>query len=457
MAKRRNINIAPFQLVFYIVIALALPFFVWVAYQRTQIRSNAQLTTTQPFNNMARLSGTGCFETTNPGFVIDFSRQNTGRSFSIDGWIKRDTGATQTILSFEHSDTNVPAYNLSLINGKLTFAVNSEVKGSTTDKETGTIQSTTVLPKTGAFGAKIWSHFYVQRAGSTLRMFIDGKEDAAPVTMAVTPGKTIMAATLTIGCESLYNTTQQYKNYFVGSIEELQISQKARIDYYKTSFETPLAPLLRDQYTLALWHMDETTGPYTKIINSAGNNLYHGDLKGSANFIKNDMPLTPVVRTPKLDTALQYSAYSSSIFGELSFPSIYLTMTIAGLPAGMTSGPCQQTWTGIFTPVDYASPIWCTISGTPTVSGVFPLTVEVRDLYGNKGTKVINLTVQEVILPTPTPTLTPTPTPTATPTPTPTRGRPGVLCQKSKVKCLNGGSQVMINGKCACPPTTNTQ
>ena len=115
-----------------------------------------------------------------------------------------------------------------------------------------------------------WYHLACTwKLGDSLRMFIDGKLiDTSPSTFPVLGGEQIFA----IGNGSVDLFDARFEG-FRGMIDEVRFSLNVR---YTQSFDLPTQPYTPDQFTLALWHMDEGQGAIAEDVTGNGFTGYLG-------------------------------------------------------------------------------------------------------------------------------------------------------------------------------------
>jgi hypothetical protein len=104
---------------------------------------------------------------------------------------------------------------------------------------------------------------------------------------------------------------------------------------------------------------------------------------------------TPQIKTTSLPTGTVNRSYSAGISASDLDTDDQLQMTISGLPFGLNQGSCGGPVGG--------GQITCYISGTPASAGYYSVNVVVTDNHGGLTSRVIPLTIVEVIETTPTP------------------------------------------------------
>jgi hypothetical protein len=110
-----------------------------------------------------RFNGSNQFATVPDNASLDLSG-----SLTIATWIKPEKTATQYLI--KKAESPIDGYELSLAsNGKVFFRFNQE-----TSSNTYRLNSSTSYPANGS----TWMHVAITYDGSTLRMYIDGKEDS---------------------------------------------------------------------------------------------------------------------------------------------------------------------------------------------------------------------------------------------------------------------------------------
>ena len=122
-----------------------------------------------------------------------------------------------------------------------------------------------------------WYHVAVTwNTADSMRMFIDGKlVDSEASTLPLAGGNQQIA--IGGGNEDLWNERVES---FRGMIDEVRFSV---IDRYQEDFELPTAPYEADQYTLALWHLDEGSGETTADATGNGFTGYLGGFDAESN------------------------------------------------------------------------------------------------------------------------------------------------------------------------------
>ena len=117
-------------------------------------------------------------------------------------------------------------------------------------------------------------------------------------------------------------------------------------------------------------------------------NLYIADLNRGRVLIYKTLPppnSPPTITTDTLPVGLLRKPYQATITATDPDVSDTLTATITGLPPKLKVSDCQQTST---TTTHYLN---CTISGTPTKLGTFPVKITVTDTANNKVTSTLKL------------------------------------------------------------------
>ncbi|OGD72553.1 hypothetical protein A3K29_00170 [Candidatus Collierbacteria bacterium RIFOXYB2_FULL_46_14] len=108
--------------------------------------------------------------------------------------------------------------------------------------------------------------------------------------------------------------------------------------------------------------------------------------------------VAPVITTTVLPAGNINSTYGGSVDAIDANQKDQLTMTMSGLPFGLSQGPCASLSTG--------GKITCYISGTPANTGIYTVKVNVKDNRGGSTDKSLTLSVYEG-RPSPTPLFTP--------------------------------------------------
>ncbi|MGJ8594232.1 MAG: PKD-like domain-containing protein, partial [Aquaticitalea sp.] len=139
----------------------------------------------------------------NNDYINVSNQYNLSSNFSVELWLKRDanTNSTQTLLSKRDANTLSTGYDLSLVNGQVSFRYNSS----------GVIQSPQNLDNSR------WYHVAVTYNSGTYRLYIDGVE----VISNSGPAPTSNTFNYLIGANGRLNASPQ--DYFDGSLDEIKI------------------------------------------------------------------------------------------------------------------------------------------------------------------------------------------------------------------------------------------
>lgn len=96
--------------------------------------------------------------------------------------------------------------------------------------------------------------------------------------------------------------------------------------------------------------------------------------------------LPPTITTDALPVGLLRRPYQTTITATDPDVSDTLTATITGLPPKLKVSDCKQSTTTV-------GNLICTISGTPTKLGTFPIAITVTDSANNKAKATLNLSI----------------------------------------------------------------
>lgn len=156
-------------------------------------------------NSSMYFDGTGDYLTVEDNGAFDF---NTG-DFTVESWIR--PGAFST-------DNNSIVAGIGATNGDWMLALTSA-----TQLRWGRNQTAWDLASAGVtFAVDTWYHVAVARAGTTLKIFVDGVERASATNSTA---YNIANSSLAIGARQLTTNTRGAGNFFTGYIDDLRITK----------------------------------------------------------------------------------------------------------------------------------------------------------------------------------------------------------------------------------------
>lgn len=182
--------------------------------------------------------------------------------FTFEAWIKPDKlSGTQTIISIGDRNSKKLYYEVGTSNDSLFLSYTHGIGGQTRI-------TADQIPSSQ------WTHIAVTILPATTKLFIDGSPVFAPK-IAISQLKPI-GPDIILGNSYLesWDATQVFR----GAIDEVRISQAERDVAGLWASGVYKSPLVLDQVTVILWHLDETRGEVV-AQDSSGNN-YHGNLIG---------------------------------------------------------------------------------------------------------------------------------------------------------------------------------
>jgi hypothetical protein len=197
--------------------------------------------------------------------------------FTVEAWFKADPKSLSDtnphyIIAKQGADGEASPYALLLANRKIEFVIYHYREGldPLNFRITG---STTIDPNR-------WYHIAALSNGNSVFLVLNGNVDQT----AVAPGGGIMGSEppnrdLTIGCMLMTNFPYCLGQFY-GEIDEVRISRSPR--YYTEIPQTPFTP---DEFTTALWHLDQDA----QDMSGNGN---HGTLVGNALFVTSTIGVT---------------------------------------------------------------------------------------------------------------------------------------------------------------------
>jgi hypothetical protein len=249
------------------------------------------------FNNAVRFDGTGDWLT-----AIDGPQLNVGAGdFTIECWVNRTAtasgaGSTDTIIS---KGTNNIILGINVDTSKFQFSQYGVAV---------LLISTTVVSNS------TWYYVAITRAGTTLRMFINGTQEASTTSSANFTSTTNMF----IGADA-NNTNQRINGY----IEDLRITKG--VARYIQNFAPPTAVLTSDNYTTLLINPSDID-----TLASTTNNTFLDSSTNNFTITRTGTP-TQGAFTPYRPSGY-WSNYLNQSSAYLTFPLITLgaTFTVEG-------------------------------------------------------------------------------------------------------------------------------
>ena len=143
-----------------------------------------------------------------------------------------------------------------------------------------------------------WQHVAgVVQSDGQMDIFVNGQRSTSNFN-SISPGTCPREMPVTIGARSL---TGGSDGFFPGLIDEARISSISR---YINKFNPPQSPLIPDQNTVLLYHMDSLDGN-GNLIDSSGNGHY-GIINGNVTLVASDLPYPEPLATPTSIFVLQH-------------------------------------------------------------------------------------------------------------------------------------------------------
>ena len=281
-----------------------------------RITANGDVTNTRAQSKVGdssiKFDGTGDYLS-----LADSSDWDFSGDFTVEGWFRtNNASAEQTIFGTEVTHTNDDRWAFWMSSGgKLGFFTRGD--------ET-TAQGATTL------SADTWYHIAAVRSGSTVKLWLNGAEDAS-----FTDGTSLVADGLVVGCWYTGGTS----SFMNGYLDELRISNSAR---YTGAFTPSTTAFTADANTKLLIHSDFDGG-------------LGADSSGNANdFTPTNLVATDqMVDTPNNNWCTLNPLDVTSTGGTYSEGNLKFTTTSAGTGRGVsTFRPDSGKWYGEFYVVD---------------------------------------------------------------------------------------------------------
>jgi hypothetical protein len=167
---------------------------------------------------------------------------------TIEAWVRPDTNNQNALVVF-HSD-NTTGWSLELNNGQATFWV-ANPNGTWRFARNTNVTLT----------ANTWYHIAATYSAGTARVYVNGNQGASASVGTISQGPM-----LRLGGISGFP-------FFNGQIDEVRISDVVR---YSSAFTRPTAPFVTDSNTLALYHLNESSGQIASDSSGRGYTLTLG-------------------------------------------------------------------------------------------------------------------------------------------------------------------------------------
>lgn len=232
-------------------------FFTFVIVAST-LFSSSSAQAAVPSGNYIELFG-GYLKATNPNLV-------TPAGFTFEGWVKPDSiSGSQTILSIGDKNLNQYRYEITLSSG--TLGVKYRFTGGTYSVTSGTLL------------AGVWSHIAVSISSQTAKVYINGIQ--VPVNISSNVSLSPIGGTIIMG--NSFQESFFQAPLFKGKLDEIRISNISREIQSAWNADLYQNPLVADDNTLLLWHIDEARGVTTAF--DVSSNSLSGSLIGNDSLI----------------------------------------------------------------------------------------------------------------------------------------------------------------------------
>lgn len=318
---------------------------------------------------------------------------NPELNFTVEAWIKPSipliTETQEVLGKIYNSSNSTYSYKIRMVilpqsNGIVSYYYSFQSQGNSPNCTSTPFLVTNMINETVVNNELTWKHIAAVFENGEMKFYENGiKRPSNPIATNTSFCNSTLPLQIGTGVWS-----GGFTGLYKGLIDEVRISNIAR---YVGSYIVPTTPFVPDENTKVLYHFD---GDISDVVNGVNGTLIGGQ------FVESTVPtpiptVTPTPSSPVptiLTTSLPAGkigvSYTGTVRGKQLTQYTPLSMTISGLPSGLTMGTCT------FKPSGLDTVITCPIAGTPLLSGSFTVNALLTDAVGGSVQKSLLLKIR---------------------------------------------------------------